>query len=354
MSSKSEKSNEQVKDLSSKLEKAEKSKGQVKELSSKLEEAEKSKEQVKELSGKLEKAEKSNLQIKELSNKLETAEKSKADLDSALQACGEKSGEHQQISMMGLAVKVGSMTNGVFQHALQQTDLDEQLVSKVSAHVVKAKDVASNMKDRVISVDYAGAVERVSTSEAYQKMSATIADKTQTLRPHLDKANAHLQPAFAKAKEVAGPLLTKAQPAMDQAKTKVMEFYGAGTEAVQAHVLPVLKRGGSAVTEQVSAAGLARLDKLMTPVFAAIAKAIPEHEKSLPEHSADRALFLLVWAILGYNALYFIRFSLKMILRITSKTSWMSLKLFRLLVLIPLKLVLKLIDLFLWVVTIFY
>lgn len=279
-------------------------------------------------------------QIRELSEQLKDAK---------------KSGE---ISMMGFASTVGSMTNGVVKHALDHTDLDEQLSTKVGTHVNTARGaagkMASNLKDRITSVKYADVLERVSSSETYQKVTDKVAEKTQSLRPHIDKARVHLEPALAKAKDLAGPAWTKAQPTLEMAKTKALETYVASAAAVQTHVLPVLKRGGSSALDQVSEAALAQLQKVMTPTFAAIQQAVPEHSESLPKHPIDQALFLLAGVVLAYYSLYFVRVALRITLRLTTRTSWMSVKLFKLIVMIPLRIVLYLIDLMWWVATLFY
>lgn len=279
-------------------------------------------------------------QIRELSEQLKDAK---------------KSGE---ISMIGFASTVGSMTNGVVKHALDHTDLDEKLSTKVGTHVNTARGaagkMASNLKDRITSVNYADVLERVSSSEAYQKVTDKVAEKTQSLRPHIDKARVHLEPALAKAKDLAGPAWTKAQPTLEMAKTKALETYVASAAAVQTHVLPVLKRGGSSALDQVSEAGLAQLEKVMTPTFAAIQQAVPEHSESLPKHPIDQALFLLAGVVLAYYSLYFVRVALRITLRLTTRTSWMSVKLFKLIVMIPLRIVLYLIDLMWWVATLFY
>jgi len=279
-------------------------------------------------------------QIRELSEQLKDARKS------------------SEISMMGFASTVGSMTNGVVKHALEHTDLDEKLSTKVFAHVNTAKGaagkMASNLKDSITSVNYTDVMERVSSSEAYQKVTDKVAEKTQSLRPHIDKARVHLEPALAKAKDLAGPAWTKAQPTLEKAKTKALETYVAGARALQTHVLPVLKRGGSSALDQVSVAGLAQLEKVMTPTFAAMSQAVPEHSEALPKHPIDQALFLLVGLVLAYYSLYFIRVALRIALRLTTRTSWMSMKLFKLIVMIPLRMALYLIDFMWWIVTLFY
>lgn len=214
--------------------------------------------------------------------------------------------------------------------------------------------MASNFKDRIASVNYTDVMERLSASQAYQKMTDTVAEKTQSLMPHIEKARVTLEPTLTKAKDMAGPTWEKAQPTLEKAKTKAIETYVAGAAAVQTHVLPVLKRGGSSALEQASALALAQLEKIMTPVFDAIGKAVPEHANTLPTHPVDRALFLLVGVVLAYYSLYFVRVALRITLRLTAKTSLMSLRLFKLIVMIPLRILLYLIDLVWWVATLFY
>jgi len=241
---------------------------------------------------------------------------------------------------------------------LQQTDLDEKIVAKVGAQVGTARGaagkMASNIKERIQSVNYTDVMDRVSSSKAYQSVSETMAEKTQSLRPHFDKARVHLEPAFAKAQDLAGPALAKAQPAWEMARNKAVDTYVRGAAAVQTHVLPVLKRGGSSAFDQGSAVGLSQLEKLMTPIFDAVAQAAPDQAETLPTHPVDRLLFLVVGVVLAFYSLYFIRSSLRIVLRLTAKTSWMSLKLFRLIVMIPLRIVLYLMDLVWWVATLFY
>lgn len=286
--------------------------------------------------------------VKDLIEQLESAQKSKED---ALQECSE-------ISMLGFASKVGSMTNGVVKHALESTDFDEKLATQVHAHVGTATGaagkMASSFKDRIASVNYTDVMERLSSSQAYQKVTDTVAEKTQSLMPHIEKARVTLEPHVTKAKDMAGPAWAKAQPTLEKAKTKALETYDAGATAVQTHVLPVLKRGGSSALNQISELALAQLERVMTPTFDAIGKAVPEHASTLPTHAVDRALFLLVGVVLAYYSLYFVRVALRITLRLTARTSLMSLSLFKLIVMIPLKLLSYLIDFAWWVVTLFY
>jgi hypothetical protein len=290
-------------------------------------------------------------QVKELREQLENAKKSKEEAASALQECGE-------ISMIGFASKVGSMTNGVVKHALEQTDYDDKFATQVNEQFGTAQEaagkLASNLQDHIASINYTDVMERLSSSQAYQKVTDTVAEKTQSLMPHIEKARVTLEPHLTKAKDMAGPTWAKAQPALEKAKTTAVDTYAAGAAAVQTHVLPVLKRGGSSAMDQISALALGQLEKIMTPIFDAIGKAVPEHANTLPTHAVDRALFLLVGVVLAYYSLYFVRVALRITLRLTAKTSLMSLWLFKLCLMIPLRILLYLIDFAWWVATLFY
>merc|ERR1712151_1422283 len=96
------------------------------------------------------------------------------------------------------------------------------------------------------------------------------------------------------------------------------------------------------------------LDRIMAPLYDTIGAIAPQHVDTLPQHPVDRVLFVFAFILFAYYALFLVLFSLRIALKFLRKTTLMSFFLFRVLVMLPLKMLKKIISLILWVATGFY
>merc|ERR1711957_1154351 len=164
----------------------------------------------------------------------------------------------------------------------------------------------------------------------------------------------HVAPAVESIKKQAEPHIEKARVRehVNLATTKVREVVGPAWNAFvekAGDVVPALQK----LKEQISAEANAvpeylsvvetKLGNVIAPLFDFAAKASPVHAKSLPQATWDRALFLVVGLIVFYYVfLFFVKFLLVTMLRLTLKLTSIVLKVA---VILPLKITLRLIVL---------
>lgn len=260
----------------------------------------------------------------------------------------EQCAQGQEFSVINVVTTSGSIAKEMIQHALDQTDIDEKVVSTASVYTGQASGLVTEAADRITKMDYYGSVANLAQNELYLKH---IAPHVQTIRstaqPHVDQ---YVSPALETAKIYANPAIET-----------VAKTYASAAETVETQVVPTLKPHLSKTYELVtgvyndSPQHIGRLhamaQKLLDPVFILVAKAAPRHKDILPKHPVDRLLLLVCMAVIAYH----LAFWMKLVLRIVLKLSkWASTVLYRLGFKLPLKVTGKTISWSFWFGTGFY
>jgi hypothetical protein len=283
----------------------------------------------------------------ELKEKLKQAEartqKLTADLKHAEANLNKKANDASaSFSLTGAIASTGRVAADVFQHALDQTDLDDKVATAASSGYGSARAFVVDFVGKAVEVDYSGHLSKLQSHDLYVKHVAPAVEAIKKqAEPHLEKARIqeHVNLAHAKIREVVDPAVSTARakagevlPAVQQLKDKML----AQASAVPEHF--------SLLEDKVG--------KVIAPAFEFAAKASPEHAKSLPTATLDRVLYLVVLFVVSYYVfLFFAKFVLMTTLRISTKVTSVFLKL---LVVLPLKIILRLVNLALWFSTCFY
>lgn len=236
--------------------------------------------------------------------------------------------EEQEFSVLAVLSKTGSIALSVSEHFLQQTTIDEQLVTAVS----RAKAHATSFKNQVTSMDYKGYVNNLKAHPGYlAHVAPHVSTVSDLLAPHLDTVQMHLTPVYQAAQT----------------------HYATVTAAMQNSLFPSLWHHSSQAFDAASSGAekLTHLDDklgdLLDPFFKATATAAPEQSKFLPNNSVDRLLFLV-------GLLIFTFFLAKMFTRTAVVVGKNSCVMLRFALWMPLRLIGWFVGVFIFVITGFY
>jgi len=282
--------------------------------------------------------------------KIQLLEKQIVQQQDEIRALKRQSVELERISMLKVGSQVYGMTNKLVSHALSSTDLDDKLVAHISNGATTAKEATkkftAGMVRKVSSVNYTQHYEKVASSGAFQ----TLKKKSEVFQPYMEKIRpvvstacgivGHVEPFFTQAKDVCQPVIFKAVEK--------------GSDAVEKHVLPALKGGSVRAIGSAFDAGLSKVNSTLTPVYERAGQMAPDYIGVLPSHPIDRVLFIATLVVLFYYGLFLTHFILRLMLRVLGRTTLMSWFLFRVLVMLPLKLLWRTFNLVLWILTGFY
>lgn len=286
--------------------------------------------------------------VNTLTEKLAAAETQVKSLETQLQAATspECHAEHA-FSAIQIASKSFDIASDMVNNLLETTDLDNRVIDASSRHFGTAKSLAGNAKEKLTSVDYKSYADAALNFKSHPMYATHVAPKVDTVykafEPHV---NQYVKPNWEKAMVYAVP-----------AAASVKDICGKATEAVKKDVLPKLQETSSQAYGAISN-GSQHIGKLsallqigLNPVFGLIAKIAPKREHQLPENPLDRIILLLVIMLLTYHSC-----------KIGARVFMVSLRIARMLlqtiikyaVILPLKLVAKVLNLFLCVSTGFY
>jgi len=175
---------------------------------------------------------------------------------------------------------------------LQQTDLDDKVVSAVSAQVEAAGALHSELRAQIAahpcSSDYNECIKTVTSSPLYMTHLAAHVDAliaatqphVESLKPHIDTAFKSAKTAYGSAVEMAGVVAEKSSAASDRVSTLA-----------------------GAMPDQVNSA--------LDPAFAALQQASPQHHHVLPKKSIDRVLLICLVIFFVYNFWFIVRLGIK-------------------------------------------
>jgi len=290
------------------------------------------------------------LRIKELESKL-------VDLESELETAKTTPG---RISLTALGAQCISFSNDVVRHVLSSTQLDShgaKVFDTVSTRAVAVQAGAaaftSNVVGHVSAINYTKHLHSVKSSQAFQ----TLLEKSQIVHPYVEQA----KPMLEKAKTACRPVLEKAEPAFATAKQyclpvfdKAIETCSLARSAVEDQVLPTFRSSSLQGMNSAVGAGFTRFNNLMTPAFGHAGRMAPNHADALPEHAVDRVLFMIAFIIFAYYSLYLSLYCLRLTLKFLGKTTLVSFFLFRALIMLPLRIILKTISCVFWMATCFH
>lgn len=289
--------------------------------------------------------------IKQLESKILALEKDLAQANAA-------GGENQRISLTKIGSQCAAFSNDVVRHALKSTNFDDKKIyDHVSNSATAAREGATalhtGIMNKVSSFNYEEHYQSLQQSTAFQ----TLLKKSEILQPHIDKVKPHLE----KARQTMQPVFEKAAPVFEKARAmcepvfaKTVETCSLAHGHFQEKFIPALRSGGSQTLDSVFGAGLMKLDRVLQPVYEKAGSIAPQHKAILPEHPIDRVLFIVILVFFAYYGLYIGRIFLRLALKFLKKTTLMSFWVFRVLVMLPLQIVLKVISWTLWVATGFY
>jgi len=203
-------------------------------------------------------------------------------------------GSSQEFSVLGAVSKGSSILGDVVTHLLQQTDVDDKVVSAVAAQLTAAGVFGSKVVDQITShpcaSDYNQCLKPITSHQLYKThLAAHIDTLTTAAQPHVKTVQPHLDTAIKTAKTA----------------------YGSAVEMVG------LARAKSGVAlDQVSAlAGQTpdHLHSMLDPAFVALKKASPEHHHVLPTKPFDRLLLICIFLFFVYNFWFIVRIGMKLL-----------------------------------------
>eukprot|EP00928_Gymnodinium_smaydae_P088870 TRINITY_DN72910_c0_g1_i1.p1 TRINITY_DN72910_c0_g1~~TRINITY_DN72910_c0_g1_i1.p1 ORF type:complete len:388 (+),score=92.69 TRINITY_DN72910_c0_g1_i1:56-1165(+) len=231
----------------------------------------------------------------------------------SLESCTQK-----PISVVSAATGAYSLGADAVNHLLDKTNVDEQLSGMVADGFGKAKLMSASVADKVMSVDYAGYVKELKSHDLYQ----THVEKN--LRPVVDQ---YVSPALEKASAQVGPAFESAKVASHQAFDTVSEH----------------------APKRLDEAGL-YIDRVLDPVFDALAKVTPGFVGSYPTNRVDRVIFILLGCFVTYHLIALTLW----ILRINVRLAMISLRVAKKLLYIAIMLPLRIVGFAFWICTGFY
>jgi len=207
-------------------------------------------------------------------------------------ADGKQCASAPEFSVMGAFSKTSSMAGDVIQHLLQQTELDDQVVSVVSAQAEAARSLTSNIVDQITThpcaSNYDECKKQIAASPIYKTHVAQHMDTlTTAAQPHLESARVYVNPALESAMQAYG----SATGTLDIQATVTQSATVASGHA---------SRFGSGIRTL--------LHSLLNPVFDALSTASPHNRGILPKDPVDRLLFACLLFFIGYNFFFVVRY----------------------------------------------
>eukprot|EP00928_Gymnodinium_smaydae_P080905 TRINITY_DN64508_c0_g1_i1.p1 TRINITY_DN64508_c0_g1~~TRINITY_DN64508_c0_g1_i1.p1 ORF type:complete len:369 (+),score=112.20 TRINITY_DN64508_c0_g1_i1:104-1210(+) len=224
----------------------------------------------------------------------------------------------EPLSVVSAASGAYSFGADVVGNLLEKTSVDEQVADIVSDGLGKAKTAGAGVADTVMSVDYAGYVNKLKSHELYK----THVEKH--LQPVLDQ---YVHPALEKAKSHVGPSLESVKTAGNQA------FGMASEQAPKA-----FEQAGS------------QANSVLSKAFEKLAQVFPGYAGSFPESLMDRVLFLFLGTFLTYHLLMLALWAL----RINVKLAGVCMKLAKFAFFLAVTLPFRIVGFFFWIGTGFY
>jgi hypothetical protein len=247
------------------------------------------------------------------------------------------------ISVAAMASQMGGILGNAIEEQLKQTDLDDKAYEHISKHYGSVSAFAQNLVAQVSAVDYNAHLSMV-TDKYSTHVAPHVLTATTMAQPHWEQ---HVQPLMEKA----GVHL---KPHLEVAKGHVDRHY----KTFETDHLPLLKTKGNQAYEKVSdfsKLGVeAVLEKAMSPIFALLVKAAPNHAKALPAQPLDQLLLLVVMVLALYISLRAGWVALRVALKTTRIGAKITLVLTKVAVFLPISLVLRVLQFTLWISTGFY
>jgi hypothetical protein len=214
----------------------------------------------------------------------------------------------QEFSVLDALSKSSSLAGDVVRHLLEQTDVDDKVVSAVSTQMEAAGAFHSKVVEQITahpcSSDYNECIKSITSSPIYMTHLAAHVDTLiaaaqphmKTVQPHMDTALKTAKNAYGSAVEMAGVVREKSGVASDHVSTL------AG--AMPDHVNSVLD-----------------------PAFVALKKASPEHHHVLPKKPFDRLLLICICLFFVYNFWFIVQICMKLFALATKLAIYIGIKL---------------------------